>query len=163
MDAEGVETLRDVLVAIENAAGAKGGSWFERQSIAVGSKVRYTTFDGILNGSYHHRPTDRLLETIALIGERHGVDDARRRTWDAAHRPMPTGEFAASLPDGVDTLNPASREVVISVIRNMLELQRAADSDSTVVPISEAPSAKGQRRRAARTGTPGEGGAGDDR
>ena len=163
MDPDGVETLRDVLVANETAAGAKGGSWFERQSIAVGSKVRYTTFDGILKGSYHHRPTDRLLDTIAAIGERHGVEDVRRRTWDAAHRPMPTGEFAASLPSDVDTLNPASREVVISVIRNMLELQRAADAHATVVPIGEAPSAKGQRRKAARKGTPGEGGASDDR
>ncbi len=163
MDPDGVETLRDVLVAIENAAGAKGGSWFERQSIAVGSKVRYTTFDGILKGSYHHRPTDRLLDTIAMIGERHGITDARRRTWDAAHRPMPTGEFAASLPKDVDTLNPASREIVISVIRNMLELQRAADSPGTVVPIGEARSARTPRRKAARPGTPGEGGSGDDR
>jgi hypothetical protein len=157
---ERVETLRDVLIAIGDAAGAKGGSWFERQSSALGMKVRYTTFDRILNGTYHSQPSKRLLETIVAVGMKHGLPDVEARVYAAAARPMPTGEFAAQLPEGVDTLSPASRKALLAVITNMIELQRATESHAAVVPISKASRAQPARRNAARRGTPGEGGSG---
>lgn len=131
-----MENLQDVLAAIAVAAGQRAwgrGTWFERETEAVGHRVVHTTTNAILSGSYRHKPTPDTLSAFARVAERYGV--AGSRVFNAAGQPQRAGEFAQLLPDDVDELGPRSRALVIDTIRLLLELERAAGVPQNVVPI----------------------------
>lgn len=120
------ETLKDVLHAIEIAAGEQGGSWFSREAERLGYKLVYTTPNHILAGTYRSKASGKTLEAIAAIAQAHGVDPFR--VYAAAARNRPTRRFAESLPDGVDDLDPRMQKILLDLIAHIV-----STSDLTVV------------------------------
>lgn len=119
-----MENLQDVLAAIAAAAGQRSwgrGTWFERETEALGHKVAHTTTNAILNGTYRHKPTADTLASYSRVADRYGIDGVR--VFDAAGQPQRAGEFAQQLPDDVDDLDPRSRAFVLEMIRYLLEVE----------------------------------------
>ena len=162
MDAETVETFGDVLRAIADASRVKpGGSWFMHQAAGLGHDYSHTTFGRYLNGTAKGGPSDGLIKVTAEIAESHGI--AAQRVYDAAKRPMPTGEFAKRLPLGTDQLPAKVQNALEELLKALVDADEDGVGDATVTPIGNAPSApQQQRRRAALKGTPEEGKGGDE-
>lgn len=109
-----------------------------------GFAVEATTLGRIRNNTDNARPTD---ETVRAIGWLAGVPESAAFT--AAHRPVPGPPLAEELPEGVDSLPPRARQVVIGLLRVLVAAQQHRDRSKGTRPRGPArdrPVAEGPAR-----------------
>lgn len=94
----------------------RSGAELERVAQGLGYKIVATTINHVRAGTYRPKPRKYTLEAIAKLA---GVPLAV--AYDAAGLPAPGPPFAEQLPDGVDYLSPAERDVVIRLLRLLVE------------------------------------------
>jgi hypothetical protein len=92
------------------------GAGLERVADGHGYKLVATTINHIRAGTYKPHPRKATLEAIAALA---GVPIAV--AYQAADLPTPGPSFSEQLPDGVDYLTPAERDVVIRMLRLLVE------------------------------------------
>jgi hypothetical protein len=98
-----------------------------------GFAVEATTLGRIRNDTDNARPTD---ETVRAIGWLAGVPESVAFT--AAHRRVPGPPLAQELPEGVDSLPPRTREVVIDWLRVLVAAQQHSDRSEGTTPRDHA-------------------------
>ncbi|GAB2599175.1 hypothetical protein GCM10009696_00710 [Kocuria himachalensis] len=94
-----------------------------------GFAVEAATLGRIRNNTDDSRPTD---ETVRAIGWLAGVPESVAFT--AAHRRVPGPPLAQELPEGVDSLPPRTRQVVIGVLRVLVAAQQHRDRSKGTTP-----------------------------
>jgi len=110
------ETLADLLELAEQRQGVRGGRALARRAGELGHEVSHTTLNKILAGRTENRQSDGTVDAVAVLA---GV--ARARAHAAAGRPAPGRPFAGELPPEADRLNRRQRDVVLAVVRALLD------------------------------------------
>ena len=117
------QTLKEMLEAAivrHNGASIRRLSFLARDH---GFQVTDTTLNHMRAGTYKSTPKAETLRAIAWLA---GVDEAVAFT--AAGQPAPGPPLADELPPGSDNLSPRSRQVVIDMVRVLVD-QEAVTSD----------------------------------
>src|SRR6478752_2282719 len=122
------ETLADLLELAERRQDVTGGRALARRAGELGHEVSHTTLNKILAGRVENRQSVATLDAIAALA---GV--SRARAHGAAGRPAPGKPFADELPAEADLLTRRQRDVVLGVVRVLLE---------TAEPSADAPPLK---------------------
>lgn len=126
MESEPALTLRDLIEKAKAKHGTQSLRALARIGQATGGELSHNTMSSIYNGVYKARPGRRVLEEIAELA---GV------SYETAHQAAGLGTphrpFSKQLPERVDELTPRHREVVLVVIRALLDAQ-ASNSSGTV-------------------------------
>lgn len=94
----------------------RSGAELERVAQGLGYKIVATTINHIRANTYKPKPRKATLEAIAKLA---GVPVTV--AYESAGLPAPGPPFAEQLPDGVDYLTPAERDVVIRLLRVLVE------------------------------------------
>lgn len=136
-------SLKDLLdVAVQkHQTFVRQLSWMAQEQ---GFAVEATTLGRIRNNTDNSRPTD---ETVRAIGWLAGVPEST--AFAAAHRPVPGPPLAQELPEGVDSLPPRTRQVVIELLRVLVVAQQHSDRSQGTTPREPArnhPVAQGPAR-----------------
>jgi hypothetical protein len=118
------ETLADLLAIAERRQDVAGGRALARRAAELGHDVSHTTLNKILSGKADNRQSVGTLDAIAALA---GVSRSRAHT--AAGRRAPGKPFADELPAEADLLNRKQRDVVLGVVRALLD-SGAATGDS---------------------------------
>jgi hypothetical protein len=154
------ESLADIIRAHQSATGDSSRD-MQANARKAGARLSFTTVNSILNGDHTGAYKPYTLDAIAVVCGR-----SRSEVWRAAGRQLPSKPFADELPPGSDDLSPRSRRAVVGVIRALLAAEgadaAAEDEPSNVRRLDDARPTRSDRPKAARRGTPGEGGNGDD-
>jgi hypothetical protein len=100
----------------------RSGAELERVAQGLGYKIVATTINHIRANTYKPKPRKATLEAIAKLA---GVPVSV--AYDAAGLPAPGPPFAEQLPDGVDYLSPNERDVVIRLLRLLVERHALGD------------------------------------
>lgn len=90
----------------------------------AGYEVVHTTLNQIRAGTYQHSPSRKTLEAVAYLA---GV--SYETAYEAAGLGKARKSFAAQLPPDVDRLSAKSRRVLLALIREMIEIQSAAEAE----------------------------------
>ena len=110
------ETLADLLAQAERRQEVTGGRALARRALELGHAVSHTTLNKILAGRIDNRLSAGTLDAVvALSGA------SRARVYAAAGRPAPGKPFADELPAEADLLSRRQRDVVLGVVRALLE------------------------------------------
>ena len=109
------ETLADLLRRAERRQDVEGGRALARRAAELGHDVSHTTLNKILTGRGENQSA-LTLDAVAALAE-----VPRARAHLAAGRPAPGKPFADELPPEVDRLTRRQRDVVLAVIRTLLE------------------------------------------
>jgi hypothetical protein len=114
------ETLADLLAIAERRQDVSGGRALARRAGELGHEVSHTTLNKILAGRVENRQSVGTVDAIAALS---GVSRTRAHT--AAGRRAPGRPFADELPDEADLLTRRQRDVVLGVVRVLLESNEA--------------------------------------
>jgi len=118
------ETLADLLALAERRQDVTGGRALARRAGELGHEVSHTTLNKILAGRVENRQSVGTLDAIASLA---GV--SRARAHGAAGRKAPGKPFADELPDEADLLTRRQRDVVLGVVRALLETAEPSAED----------------------------------
>lgn len=124
-----IRTLRDVALVAVTRHGASGRE-MDRIAEKEGLRLKHTTVNKILAGTYNSRPTADTLRALAKLANL-GEDVV----FAAAGEPLPQGSLADQLPPGVDSLSPRSRDVLLGVARVLLQLEREAGRHAPMTTV----------------------------
>jgi len=100
----------------------RSGAELERVAQGLGYKIVATTINHIRANTYKPKPRKSTLEAIAKLA---GVPVTV--AYESAGLPAPGPSFAEQLPDGVDYLTPNERDVVIRLLRLLVERHEAGE------------------------------------
>ena len=124
------ETLADLLVLAQRRQGVKGGRALDRRATELGHRVSHTTLNKIMSGTASGQQNISTLDAIAALAE-----VSRTRVHAAAGRPAPGKPFAAELPPESDLLSRRQRDVVLSVVRALLDEADATSANRDAPPL----------------------------
>lgn len=119
------ETLADLLALAERRQGVSGGRALARRASELGHDVSHTTLNKILAGRADNRQSAGTLDAVAALAE-----VGRARAYTAAGRRSPGRPFADELPVEADQLTRKQRDVVLGVVRALLDTADAARDDA---------------------------------
>lgn len=117
------QTLREFIDKAKTKQGVTSANALARRARDAGYAVSHTTFSSITAGTYPSRPSKATLEAIAGLA---GVSYAE------VYRAAGLGEtgppFTDQLPRNVDNLTASQRNVVLMMIRALLDASGGEDS-----------------------------------
>lgn len=119
---EPAQTLREFIDLAKQKQDVTSANALARRARDAGYAVSHTTFSSITAGTYPSRPSKATLEAIAGLA---GVSYAE------VHRAAGMGEvgppFADQLPRDVDKLTASQRNVVLMMIRALLDVSEGQE------------------------------------
>lgn len=115
------ETLADLLAVAEKRQDVRGGRALSRRAAELGHEVSHTTLNKILAGKVESRLSAVTLDAVAALS-----GASRSRVYAAAGRPAPGKPFADELPAEADLLTRRQRDVVLGVVRALLDASDVA-------------------------------------
>src|SRR6478735_10458236 len=125
------ETLADLLAIAERRQDVAGGRALARRAAELGHDVSHTTLNKILSGKADNRQSVGTIDAVAALA---GVSRSRAHT--AAGRRAPGKPFADELPAEADLLTRRQRDVVLGVVRVLLESAETADEAPPVKAVA---------------------------
>jgi hypothetical protein len=131
------KTLQDLIDLAMTHREVQSSAALSRIGKAAGYSITHTTIAGIRNGTYSWTPERATLEAIAYLA---GVPFAVAYEAAGLGAPAPGKPFAEQLPLDADKLNARQRDVVIEVIRALIEAQethRTERPNQTPVRITD--------------------------
>lgn len=121
------ETLADLLLVAQRRHDVTSGRALALLAADLGHDVSHTTLNKILAG----REGGQSLATVDAIAALSGVSRARAHA--AAGRPVPGKPFVDEVPAEADLLTRRQRDVVLGVIRVLVE--QAESPAEAVTPL----------------------------
>jgi hypothetical protein len=109
-------TLGELVEKAMTRHGAASGAALARVATANGLHIVPTTINHIRAGTYRPKPKATTLKAIAFLA---GVPV--NVAYEAAGLPSRGKPFAEELPDDSDLMTPKQRDVVIRMIRALLD------------------------------------------
>ena len=119
------ETLADLLTLAERRQDVVGGRALARRAAELGHDVSHTTLNKIIAGRADNRQSVTTLDAIAAL-----ADVSRSRAHTAAGRRPPGKSFADEIPPEADLLTRKQRDVVLGVVRALLDGAEAKRDDA---------------------------------
>jgi len=123
------ESLVDLLALAERRQGVTGGRALARRAAELGHDVSHTTLNKLLSGKADNRQSVGTLDAIATL-----ADVSRSRVHQAAGRPAPGRPFADEIPPDADLLTRRQRDVVLGVVRALIDGAASGDAAANATP-----------------------------